>query len=231
MRFEQWVVENTTARMTSALKYSGALTGRLSNMAIKHGLSEVDLFKSTCPKVVATKLRDLDEFTDLNSTGNSMYSRALDLFLMYLESNKPTVEEELAAIVLDPSTTLTEKSSLVQSRLGQGKFRQKLFEIWGCCSVTNCKEPKLLIASHIKPWSQCTNEERLDPSNGLLLIATLDKAFDTGLISFDQAGAIMISPRFEEHHLAGIGKNMHIKLRGENNKYLEYHRKYVFLGA
>ncbi|HAS6614945.1 TPA: HNH endonuclease [Vibrio parahaemolyticus] len=231
MRFEHWVVENTQARMTSALKYSGALTGRLSNMAIEHGLSKVDLFKSTCPKVVATKLKELDEFADLNSTGNSMYSRALDLFLMYLESNEPTIEEELEAIILDPSTTPTEKSSLVQSRLGQGKFRQKLFEIWGCCSITNCKEAKLLIASHIKPWSQCTNEERLDPSNGLLLIATLDKAFDSGLISFDRTGMIMVSPRFQEYHLAGVSKNMRIKIQGENNKYLEYHRKYVFQGA
>ncbi|EKO3580695.1 HNH endonuclease [Vibrio metschnikovii] len=231
MEFEDWIVKNTRAGKASAIKYSGAITGRLSSMAIEHGLSKVDLFKSTCPKVVATNLKELDEFTELNSTGNSMYSRALDLFLMFLHSNIPTVEEELEAIIFDPSTTPTEKSSLVQSRLGQGKFRQKLIKIWGGCAVSGCNEAKLLVASHIKPWSQSTNEERLDPSNGLLLIATLDKAFDAGLISFDCDGVIIISSYFHDYELAGVNKAMRIKLQGKNREYLDYHRKYVFQGA
>ncbi|EID0062920.1 HNH endonuclease [Vibrio vulnificus] len=231
MEFEEWIVKNTRAGKASAIKYSGAITGRLSSMAIEHGLSKVDLFESTCPKVVSMNLKELDEFADLNSTGNSMYSRALDLFLMYLDSHNPTVEAELEAIILDSSTTPTEKSSLVQSRLGQGKFRQKLIEIWGCCAVTGCNESKLLIASHIKPWSHCSDKERLDPSNGLLLIATLDKAFDAGLISFDSEGVIMISPFFQEHKLAGVRKTMRIEPQGKNREYLEYHRKYVFKGA
>jgi putative restriction endonuclease len=39
----------------------------------------------------------------------------------------------------------------------------------------------MLRASHIKPWSDCSNRERLDPLNGLLLVAHIDALFDNGL--------------------------------------------------
>jgi putative restriction endonuclease len=35
----------------------------------------------------------------------------------------------------------------------------------------------LLRASHIKPWSQSTDSERLDPANGILLAAHIDALF------------------------------------------------------
>jgi len=41
------------------------------------------------------------------------------------------------------------------------------------------------LASHIKPWSACTNEERLDTRNGLLLSALMDKLFDRYFITFE----------------------------------------------
>lgn len=40
-------------------------------------------------------------------------------------------------------------------------------------------------ASHIKPWRKCSNKERLDPQNGLLLTARINALFDCGLISND----------------------------------------------
>lgn len=55
-------------------------------------------------------------------------------------------------------------------------------------------EPRLLRASHIKPWAECaTDAERLDVYNGLLLSAHLDAAFDAHLISFADDGRIVIS--------------------------------------
>jgi 5-methylcytosine-specific restriction protein A len=56
----------------------------------------------------------------------------------------------------------------------------------------------LLKASHIKPWRDSDNAERLDIYNGLLLIPNLDSAFDKGYISFDDGGKIIISDMIKD---------------------------------
>lgn len=92
----------------------------------------------------------------------------------------------------------TEAERLVIQRVGQDVFRDALMTYWGGqCAVTGVAEPRLLRASHIKPWSQCeTDAERLDVYNGLLLAAHLDAAFDAGLVSFSDEGRIIFSPYF-----------------------------------
>lgn len=104
-----------------------------------------------------------------------------------------TAEEDIksAKSELDklPETT---RKSIIDARVGQGKFREELINYWKGCSVTGCEVNKMLRASHIKPWRDSNNTERLDHYNGLLLTANLDLAFDQGLISFDDAGNILI---------------------------------------
>ena len=57
----------------------------------------------------------------------------------------------------------TERTALIKSRIGQGIFREKLEKYWrGGCAVTECTLPAVLRASHIKPWRDSSNEERLD---------------------------------------------------------------------
>ena len=51
-------------------------------------------------------------------------------------------------------------------------------------------------ASHIIPWSENV-ERRADPRNGIALNALHDRAFDRGLITFDDQLRLMISPRLE----------------------------------
>jgi HNH endonuclease len=82
-----------------------------------------------------------------------------------------------------PQTTEAER--LVIQRVGQDVFREALLDYWGGrCPLTGITEPALLRASHIRPWAGCTDEQRLDVHNGLLLSALWDAAFDRGLISF-----------------------------------------------
>jgi predicted restriction endonuclease len=59
--------------------------------------------------------------------------------------------------------------------------------------ITDIQIPALLRASHIKPWRMSDNSERLDPENGLLLVANLDAAFDAGLLSFTDTGRMLFS--------------------------------------
>jgi hypothetical protein len=92
-----------------------------------------------------------------------------------------------------PQTTETER--LVVQRIGQDIFRGALIDYWGgCCPITGITDPALLRASHIVPWAECDDTQRLDVHNGLLLSALWDAAFDTGLISFADDGVVLVSP-------------------------------------
>ena len=86
----------------------------------------------------------------------------------------------------------------------------------------------LLVASHIKPWAYSDNKERLDPFNGLLLLPNIDKGFDTGYISFDNTGKIIISKDLGDYRLFGINKEMQINIKDGNIPYFEYHRTHVY---
>jgi hypothetical protein len=57
----------------------------------------------------------------------------------------------------------TEAERLVIQRIGQNVFRDSLMGYWGgCCPLTGITESALLRASHIVPWSECNDEQRLD---------------------------------------------------------------------
>ena len=124
----------------------------------------------------------------------------------------------------------TEIETLIKARQGQGRFRQKLLELYPNCPLTGLDVQSLLIASHIKPWSKCNNEERLDPSNGLMLAPNIDALFDSGLITFETDGTIKISPKIDlkNQKRLGISSDMKLKIRPKSKKYFEYHRNHVF---
>jgi len=125
----------------------------------------------------------------------------------------------------------TERESIVNSRVGQGRFRKQLIDMWGQCAVTGCATVPLLKASHIKPWRDSDNKERLDAFNGFLLAPNLDAAFDAGLITFENSGAILISSAFDHASRKALGIDPAMGISGikkENLSYLEYHRKYVY---
>jgi putative restriction endonuclease len=109
----------------------------------------------------------------------------------------------------------TEAERLVIQRVGQDVFRDALLTYWdGRCAVTGIAHPRLLRASHIKPWASCeTDAERLDVYNGLLLAAHLDAAFDAGLISFSEGGKILISPGFSMEDRNALGIHDRLSLR------------------
>lgn len=124
--------------------------------------------------------------------------------------------------------------ALIEARLGQGVFRQSIISRWGACAVAGSNILEALRASHIKPWSASTNRERLDPDNGLLLVATLDALFDAGLISFAHNGAILLSPTVPSRAWRVLGIRSGMRLRNvplTSLPYLEWHRSKVFAGA
>ena len=128
------------------------------------------------------------------------------------------------------SAKRTEIETLIKARQGQGSFRQKLLKLYPSCPLTGLDIEPLLIASHIKPWSVCDDNERLCRFNGLMLAPNIDRLFDNGLITFDTDGTIKISPTIdlENQKRLGISPDMKLKIEPESEKYFEYHRNHVF---
>lgn len=129
--------------------------------------------------------------------------------------------------------TLTEtvREQIVKSRIGQGEFRRNVIRLWGSCSVTGLNNIGLLRASHIKPWKESTNKERLNPFNGLLLTPNYDVLFDKGYITFRNNGQVIISQKLSPFALKVFDVNEELKLRSifpKNKEYLEFHRSEVF---
>lgn len=132
---------------------------------------------------------------------------------------------------LKPTDALT----LVNARVGQGQFRNDLLKSFGGkCAMTSLSVTKLIRASHIRPWSECeSDEQKLDPHNGLLLAVGIDAAFDSGFITFDDTGCLVLSKKLKVDDLAHLGipveGSLQIKhLSQERREYLKYHREQVF---
>ncbi|OYT11200.1 MAG: restriction endonuclease [Bacteroidetes bacterium 4572_112] len=74
------------------------------------------------------------------------------------------------------------KERVVQTRVNQNLFRRIVLSNYNSkCAISRIDIPTLLVASHIKPWSE-DESNRLNPSNGICLNNLYDRAFDRGLI-------------------------------------------------
>ncbi|WP_462383309.1 HNH endonuclease [Pseudomonas sp. Marseille-QA0892] len=140
--------------------------------------------------------------------------------------------EELAQkqLLQDSSISATTKQQLVEARIGQGRFRSAVLRIEHKCRVTGLADERFLIASHIKPWKDCDNAERLDGNNGLMLAPHIDKLFDRGWITFTDAGALVAKPDAQVALSAwGIAPGINVgPFNSQQASYLAYHRSDVY---
>ncbi len=142
------------------------------------------------------------------------------------------ISRQLAKIKDDSNISDTEKEALIRARRGQGLFRKKLLNKYKCCVISSISDERLLIASHIKPWRNSNNLERLSSENGLILSPTYDRLFDIGLISFSNEGQIKVSENLNDYNkrkLTVDNKHVYIKDVSRDMRInLEYHRDIVF---
>jgi predicted restriction endonuclease len=135
----------------------------------------------------------------------------------------------------------TEIEATVKVRRGQQFFRQSVLNAYGVrCCITGINVPRLLIASHIKPWGAFPTD-RLNPRNGLCLSTLHDAAFDSGLITLDENFRLVLSkgltkhfpqPALEHNFAPYAGKTIRLpaKLAEPDEELLRYHRETVFVG-
>jgi putative restriction endonuclease len=142
------------------------------------------------------------------------------------------LQQELAAMP-EAAAQTTEVQRMVRQRVGQQAYRQAMLDYWGgACAVTGLALPQALRASHAKPWAECaTDAERLDVFNGFLLSANLDVLFDSFLVSFSEAGELMVSkaiPPSDQQKL-GLVPGMCLRwVSAQHAPYLDFHRQRLF---
>ncbi len=130
------------------------------------------------------------------------------------------------------------KIQQIKSRVNQNVFRQIVLANYeNQCALTGIDIPELLVASHIIPWSQ-NEQERINPENGICLSSLYDKAFDQGLISFDNNLKVIFSERLQSNVGKAYYDNYFRLIKGkslaETKKYtvnlifLEWHRDCIF---
>lgn len=235
--FARWLGENTRLSRSSIIKYSGAVRTisreMLEEGVIAKSLQDMGAFELDLAIDAIMKNRN---FIDKNIRGNHMYSNALKQYRYYSNSSREEAEDEeyLKSIRDDTTIPETERKAIIQSRIGQGLFRKSLFDKYhGSCIITGIDHPKLLVASHIKPWSVSTNQERLSVDNGSLLSATYDRLFDCGLITFDKTGKLYLSSFIGAENVKRLrlSNNLRFDLRlsGNMGEFLEYHSDKLFL--
>ncbi len=146
------------------------------------------------------------------------------------------VEQRIAeSVSQDAQLPTTTRLAIVKARVGQGLFRDEVSRVEKFCRLTGVEDDDHLIASHIKPWKDSDNHERLSGQNGLMLTPTPDHLFDKGFISFSDDGRLLYAARANREALAKMKIPAEGFDAGRFNQtqvnFLRYHRNYVFKKA
>ena len=183
-------------------------------------------------------------FLDINNKIESDFSKIVEVFKILndektfiiddseiKDSNDTHINKELITEVDNESINETDKIAYTKIRIGQSELRYKKLKEVGCCEICGLKTPELLIASHIKPWAESDDYEKLDTENILLLCATHDALFDKGFITFDRNGNIIISKELSEDEQALLNIHDESKINITSIRkinYLKHHSENIF---
>ncbi len=135
-------------------------------------------------------------------------------------------------------------------RLGQHRFARAVLLNYGLrcafCGFAprHLAGHRLVVASHVKPWRESSDRERLDPRNGVAACPVHDAAFDAGLLAVNGGLAVHRAPSLMDSLAADEGTDRYFAepvLRARlllpdgavppDPRYLAWHREHVFRAA
>lgn len=223
MDFYDWLIQEKKLSEATASKYNLVIKNRISEWMPSYEMPKNSI------EFEALKLTifDLDIYKERNRIGNNMYSSALNHFGNYLKQKN----QDQSVIWNTAHEFSSEAARIIKIRLVQNKFRLGLFEMNPKCLISGLTNPKLLIASHIKPWSKCNDQERIDPYNGFLLTPNYDRLFDQGFISFQMDGKVLISKKLTQSDQAffQLPQIVNFKFSKQHEPYLAFHQREIFI--
>lgn len=181
--------------------------------------------------MLIAELADPLLFHTLNGVNEDKTNQLIEVALPVIQNWEDQQQQQIEEATDISKTT---RQALVQARVGQGKFKQRVSAYERTCRITKVDNPTHLIASHIKPWRESNNDERLAAGNGLLLTPSIDHLFDRGFISFDDSGELILSPIADKQSLTRMGVNTDKVINvshfnGDQKHFLDYHRKEILL--
>ena len=237
--FKDWMILSALKSDSTAQHYKSGLSA-CSKDFISWNLTDKPLMEMTLSELdVAIQKAFLSSlFIEKNTRGNNRYSNALKQYRNFLAVHDALLLDTCYEQFIEKSQNLTktEREAIIIARIGQGIFRENLIKKYdGRCVVTGIDDKRILIASHIKPWSVSTNEQRLSAENGILLSLLYDKLFDVGLITFNEEGQIVFSKELENKNIDLLKidrrKKYDLKTSVAFIENLQYHQNTVFLGG
>ena len=111
-----------------------------------------------------------------------------------------------------------EIKATIKQRVNQSFFRNMILASYNdTCCITGIKIRELLIAGHIKPWSE-DKENRLNPRNGIAINSLHDKAFESGYLTITPNYKVKISPMLLKQKSDSV-----------NDLFNRYHNKEIIL--
>lgn len=160
-------------------------------------------FASLDPAITSTGRKGLDGASNLDREVWEEFhadweNLAVECSMLNTRLSKEKGAETVVELDVDEQEGLQDftgetKRIVTEQRIKQHFFRRAVLSSYqGRCCMSGLSEPRLLVASHIVPWSK-DKTNRLNPSNGLCLSAIHDKAFDKGLITLTNDFKIVVS--------------------------------------
>lgn len=145
----------------------------------------------------------------------------LDVLSSASKVDMGAMQEQLRAeiddlAIVDPlQREITTELRLTSVRVGQRQFARAVLRRAGYACVfcglgiRDLSRPvkRMLVAGHIKPWSESSSQERLDPANGIAGCPTHDAAFEGGLIWVAPGGRIVRAAELERLMSSSAGWN------------------------
>lgn len=158
------------------------------------------------------------------------------MFIDYFADGRtfsPEEANEKQNILSNKKISERKKAQIIEARIGQGEYREKLLLECPFCPITFVNDERLLIASHIKPWAKSDDREKIDPKNGFIFTPTYDKLFDRGFFTFEDDGNMIVSPWLSPMNQKRLniytGKKIkNLPLDDSRKAYLKYHRENIF---
>jgi hypothetical protein len=221
-----------------------SLAMKLSNLASLDPVQQARGIKG----LSGASQQDREMWNEFHSNLNDLAPESEQLLhdLFTTDNDREVDFLERDKVRLEPSATLTQPTgptetiSSVRVRRGQQFFRQTVLNSYGVrCCISGINVPRLLVASHIKPWRDFP-KERLDPRNGLCLSTLHDAAFDAGLITLDKKFRVVLSsrlrsffpqPTLEQNFIPFESNSIRLpeKLTEPSAAFLSFHRRKIFV--
>ena len=175
----------------------GAVAMKLSN------------FASLDPAITGTGRKGLEGASNLDREVWAEFHAdweklALECFQLNAKLNQEKAADATVELDADEQEGLEDftgetKRVVTEQRIKQHFFRRAVLSSYrGKCCMSGLSDERLLIASHIVPWSK-DKANRLNPSNGLCLSAIHDKAFDRGLITLSDDYEVILSEKLKRN--------------------------------